>query len=261
MLLRRTLLLFAAVTSFGLTGCVDGTVRVTVLEDGAGSIAIDLGYGVDKWPAMFGDPLAGFRTREQLRDFLEPGMVAWSEPEITATDVERRWRGEVFFDDVGRLQFLGRRQDQVIEAMGFGPDLDAGRIDLRPGFLVYLDDPLPLPTPDKVGMSEVSLSPALLEAIRQRIRPVIEGLDVKLVLELPGTITRAAGFDAVAGRTAVLRVDDDRLARAFATEAGVLTDEAALREDPTWRWEGRTSNAGEDLRHRRAQALDWWNAD
>ena len=250
--------------SLALTGCVDGTVRFTLLPDGAGSIAIDLGYETEKWPPMFGDPLAGFLTRDQLRTFTEPGFVAWSQPEVVETPTTRRWRAEVFFDDVGRVQFLGRRQGKVIEALGFEPALDEGRLDLRPGFLVYLEDPLPLPSPEQVGMSDVSLSRDLLDAIRQRIRPVIEGLDVTLEVVLPGAITGAAGLDGFEGRKATLHVDAHRLALAFASKARVLTDDQALRDDPTWSWERPVTwdaQQAEDLRRRRGQALRWWTAN
>lgn len=261
---RRLILLLVLVAALATSGCVDGTVRVTVLPDGAGSIAIDLGYGIDKWPAMFGDPLAGFRTREQLAGFMEKGMIAWSEPRIVDTPTTRRWQGEVFFDDIGELQFLGRHDDRVIEAASFEPDFERGVITVRPDFLVYLEDPLPLPTPEKAGMTDVSLSPALLEAIKQRIRPVIEGLDVTLELELPGTITRAAGLDTFDGRVAELEIDANRLALAFASKARVLCDDQALREDPTWRWEVPVQwdqEAAEELRRRRGRALEWWGGE
>lgn len=245
-----------------LVGCVDGTVRVTLLPDGAGSIGVDLGYDQAKWPALFGDPYAGFRTRAQLGRFLEPGMVAWSRPRIEEVGRSRRWQGEVFFDDVAKLRFFGRYQGQGIEALSFEPDLARGELGLRPGFVVYLDDPLPLPSPESVGMTEVSLSPQLLAAIRERIRPVIEGLDVRLELQLPGEVRRADGFDESEGRVARLRVDADRLAAAFARRAGLLLDEAAVRgDDPVWTWEVPTAwdeDAAVAFRQRRAAALRWW---
>lgn len=255
------LLALVVVTS---TGCVDGTVRFTLLDDGSGSIAIDLGYERTQWPPLFGDPLAGFLTREHLAGFTEPGFVAWSEPVVVETDSTRRWQGEVFFDDVGRVQILGRRDGQVIEALGFAPDPAGGVLEMRPGFLVYVDEPLPLPSPERVGMSDVSLSPALLDAIRQRIRPVIEGLDVTLEIVLPGSVTRAAGFDAFDGDRAWLHVDADRLGAAFAREAAALVDVPPLREDPSFRWDATEAGAparAETLRARRAHAGAWWNAD
>jgi|GEM_PF-2668677 len=258
---RVTRTIVAALLVSTLSGCVDGTARLTVLPDGSGSIALDLGYEVAQWPPMFGDPLEGFRTPDQLARFTDPGFVAWSRPRIVEADGERRWRSEVFFDDIGAVRFLGRQDGRTIEALGFDAGLDRGRIGLRPGFLVYLDDPLPLPSPRRIGMTGVSLSDDLLAAIRQRIRPVIEGLDVSLEVVLPGRITRADGLDGFSGRTARLHVDADRLAAAFMGKARVLTDVEALRDDPTWAWElppQWDQVAAEDLRRRRAEALEWW---
>lgn len=256
-------LLLILLCTLGLTGCVDGTVRVLLLPDGAGSIALDLGYDTKKWPGIFGDPYAGFVTQDQLRRFIEPGMVAWSRPEIEKTGRTRRWRAEVFFDDVAALRFFGRHEGRGIEALGFEPDFARGEIGLRPGFLVYLDDPLPLPSPQSVGMTEVSLSPQLLAAIRQRIRPVIEGLDVRLEVAMPGRVLRADGLDAKAGAVATLRVDADRLGAAFARRAGLLLDEEAVRRpDPRWSWEVPATwndDAATAFRQRRAAALQWWD--
>lgn len=261
---RPLVLLLLLLASSGLTGCVDGTVRVLLLPDGAGSIALDLGYDTGKWPGLFGDPYEGFRTQAQMGRFVEPGMVAWSQPHIEKVGRTRRWRGEVFFDDIAKLRFFGRHEGQTIEALGFEPDLARGVLGLRPGFIVYLDDPLPLPSPQSVGMSDVSLSPQLLSAIRQRIRPVIAGLDVRLEVELPGRVRRAAGLESVRANVATLAVDADRLGDAFARRTGLLLDEEAIRaRDPVWSWEvPATWNdaAAQAYRQRRAAALQWWAA-
>lgn len=247
-----------------LSGCIQGTVRVTVFPDGSGSIALDLGYDTRKWPGIFGDPYEGFRTQDQMRRFVDPGMTAWSQPAIEKNGRLRSWRGEVFFDDIAQLRFLGRHEGEVIEALGFDSAPEQGVLGLRPGFVVYLDDPLPLPAPERVGMSGVNLSPQLLDTIRQRIRPVIGGLDVKLEVELPGSIVRADGMDSFDGRIATLAVDADRLAAAFGRRAGVLLDEEAIRRDrPAWAWRvPATWNdaRAREYRRRRAEALTWWHA-
>ena len=261
--MRRTLPLLALLCVLTSTGCVDGTVRVTVLPDGAGSIAIDLGYDPAQWPPLFGDPYAGFLERDELRRWMDPGMVAWSQPRVVDGETSRRWQGEVFFDDIDDVQFLGRHEGKVIEAMGFRSELERGRLHLRPGFLVYLDDPLPLPSPERVGMKGVSLSPALLDAIRQRIRPVVEGLDVTLEVVLPGPATRVDGLDRSEGRVGFLHVDADRLARAFTGTAAELTDVEELRENPSWAWQTPPTVPASEiaaLRARRAAAVQWWNA-
>ena len=257
-------LLVALLALVTLSGCVDGVVRVRVLPDGSGSIAVDLGYETRQWPALFGDPYAGFRSADQLRRFTDPGLIAWSEPEIMEVDGRRRWRGEVFFDDVDDVRLLGRHRNRTIEALGFEADLPGGELALRPGFTVYLDEPLPLLPPRRVGMSQVSLSDDLLEAIRLRIRPVIEGFDVRLEVELPGTVTSFDGLDGAQGRVAHLQIDADRLARAFERRAGLLVDEEALASTPVlWAWEMPATWDDEEataLRQRRARALQWYGA-
>ena len=250
--------------ALALTGCVQGTIRVVVLPDGAGSIAVDLGYDTVKWPRFFGDPYAGFMSQAHLRSFTDPGMVAWSKPQVVENDGTRRWRGEVFFDRIDAVRFLGRHEGKMIEALGFDARLDRGEVRLRPGFVVYLDDPLPLPAPQTVGMTAVTLSPQLLSVIRQRIRPVIEGFDVILEIELPGEIERADGLDGHGDRIATLHVDADRLAAAFARRAGLLVDERALRAShPMWSWSVPANwddLAATAFRQRRAAALRWWSA-
>ena len=242
-----------------LGGCLQGVVTATLMPDGSGSIAVDLGYELRKWPPFLGDPYAGLTEREGLARWLSPGLIAWSQPTVRVEEGRRHLRTEVFFDEVDDVILTGTRGGQRIQALRL--HRQGQSLHLQPGFLDLLDAPLPLPSPERVGLRGVTLSPELLEGIRQQIGAVIPGLDLRFELRLPGKVVRYDGLDFAEGRIAHLEIDADRATRAFHERAGVLVDEAALRSgDPRWAWEGQTVPPEEiqALARRARRAKAWW---
>lgn len=258
--MRRLLLLLLAAITLALGGCVDAEVVVNLMPDGSGSFDVDVGYDERAWPAFFGDPFAGWTRKSQLRAYSDPGLGPWSKPEIVTEGFHRRLRTEIFFDDIDDVQILGSDDGRLFVALGFEHLPGERTVQLRLGVREELGRPLPLPTPKQAGM-DVSISESLLKAIRQEIRPVIEGARLELVARLPGEVERADGFDEWEGREARIVADADRVALSLRERAGQLLNEATLDRQPlVVRWADGTARAGEieALRDRRAAALEWW---
>ena len=258
--MRNALLLLAS--ALALSGCIDAQLTVNVMPDGSGNIDIDVGYDTRAWPSFLGDPLQTYTSHRQLRAWQSRGIIAWSEPELVREGRYRRIRTAMWFDSIGQVQFWATSKGQPLETLGIDWKGSEGRLDMRAGFVRFLDDPLPLPSPERVGM-DVSLSPALLDAVRAQIRPVIEGLEVRLDVVMPGKVTRADGFHTLEGRRAKIRVDADRLAEAMRDRAGVIFEEESLKaEPPRILFEPQDVPEAETraLSEARLEALRWWNS-
>lgn len=243
-----------------LSGCVDARVVVNLLPDGSGSFDLDIGYDQRAWPSLFGDPFAGWTRQAQLRAYSDPGLGPWSQPEIVVEGAHRRIRTEIFFTDIEKVQILGSDDGELFVALGFERSDDVPQVGLRVGVREKLGRPLPLPTPKQAGM-EVSLSDALLSAIRQEIRPVIEGARLELVAAVPGVVEQADAFDEWEDREARIVADADRVALAMRERAGALLNEETLDRDPlVVRWREAPPRADEIQAHRERldAALEWW---
>ncbi len=244
-----------------LVGCVDASVVVQLNPDASGSFDLDIGYDQRSWPAFFGDPFRGWLRKSQLQGFTDPGLGPWAEPRIVEVDGFRRFRTEVFFDDLDRVQILGWDDGRPFEALGFRYDREQHVVRMRLGIMEQLSRPLPLPSPKQAGM-EVSISDALMAAIRQEIRPVIEGARLRLAARLPGEVERADGFDAWQDREAWVEADADRIAAALRDRAALLFNPSTLGDGNLvlqWNAAPPSEEEGRRYRERRAAAQAWWD--
>jgi hypothetical protein len=244
-----------------LAGCVKADFVIELQPDGSGRIDADVAYSSRKWPGLFGDPFASFLTRAGYADLMPPGFVAWAEPEVSAEDGWRHLRTAAYFDDLRRVVLPAHRHGEPYPALRFAGDPRSGEIRLLADLDSILARPLPLPSPDELGMEGVSIPETVMNGIRSQIGTLISGLDLDLVLEAPGELQRADGFDSLTAGRAMIHVDADRGASAFQDRAGVLVDTEALTAGAsTWRWNPAPidSNAIREFRADRAAALSWW---
>jgi hypothetical protein len=242
-------------------GCVRADFEVVLLPDGSGAVECDVAYSARKWPAFFGDPYASFTSPSGFRELMPPGFVAWAEPEISASEGWRRLRTAVFFEDIRRVVFPARLQGEPYAAMRFEGNPAEGDITLVCQLDSILARPVPLPSPQEIGMDAVSIPDAVMDGLRAQMGTILSGLDVSLSLTAPGVLLQADGFDRIEMGRGVIRVEASRGAAAFQQRAGVLVDADALGgENPRWIWtpvppDPRLVAA---LRERREAALAWW---
>lgn len=256
-MLRR----LAPLLLFLLTGCVDARIAAHLNPDGSGSFAVDIAYDQRAWPSFFGDPFHGWTQRSQLEAFTDPGLGPWAEPRISVEGGRRRFRTEVFFEDINRVRILGWDDGRPYQALGFRYDRADSTVRMTLGIMPQLAEPLPLPTPRQAGM-EIHISDDLMTAIRQEIRPVIEGAHLRLEAEVPGRLSRADAFDAWKGRRAWIDADADRVALAMRERAGQLLNEKTLDDGLLEvHWSGDTSSAAEvdSFQRRLRDAYAWWD--
>lgn len=244
-----------------LAGCVRADFDLVLLPDGSGSIDCDVAYSVHKWPAFFGDPYASFVTPAGFAGMTPPGFVAWAPPEIATEDGWRHLRTAAFFDDIRRVVLPARRQGEPYAALRFHGDPAAGRLDLVCDLDSILARPVPIPTPEEMGMEGVSIPDAVLDGLRGQMGSILSGLDLSFSLHAPGVLLQADGFDAIEMGRGEISVGAERGAAAFQQRAGVLVDGPALTgPDPAWIWtpvapDERQARA---LRTRRDAAVRWW---
>lgn len=260
--MKQLALLSLLLAALLLGGCVDAEVVAHLNPDGSGSFAIDVGYEQRSWPAFFGDPFGEWTQRRQLENFSDPGLGPWAEPEVVVVDGYRRFRTEVFFAHVDRVRILGWNDGRPFDALGFQYDSRKSTVRMTLGIMPELAKPLPLPTPRQAGM-ELSLSDNLMRAIREQIRPVIEGAHLRLAARLPGAVVRADAFDDWRGREAWIDADADRVALAMRERAGRLLNEATLNDgvlEVQWRPQEMSAAELDSFQQRLEAARVWWRS-
>lgn len=246
-------------------GCVRADFEIVLLPDGSGALTADVAYAGKKWPAFFGDPYASFLTPKGFRGMMPPGFVAWSEPVVEAENGWRHLRTAAWFDDIRRVVLPAKRSDKTpYPALMFSGNPAAGELRLLSELDSILARPVPLPSPQEMGMDGVSIPKPIMEGVRKQMGTLLSGLDVTLRLNPVGALSRADGFDAIEGGDAVIRVDAARGAAAFQKRAGVLTDWPRLiGDDVRWQWEPAEADSTivQQYRARREAAVEWFGAN
>lgn len=246
-------------------GCVRAEFEIVLLPDGSGALTADVAYSGRKWPSFFGDPYASFLNPRGFRGMMPPGFVAWSEPAVEVEDGWRHLRTAAWFDDIRRIVLPAKRSDETpYAALRFSGNPAAGQLRLHSELDSILARPVPLPSPQEMGMEGVSIPDAVMGGVRKQMGTILSGLDVTLRFAPTGAVTRADGFDAVEQGRAIIQVDAARGAAAFRQRAGVLTDEAALAAgEVAWTWTPGAvdSTRVRDLRARRAAAAEWFGGN
>ena len=249
-----------------LGGCFRARVDVQFFAAGDGSIRVELGVDRQKVPPVFGDPLAGVGSFEDLRGYSGPGIVAWAEPTRARQDGWDSLTLEAFFDDLNDLRFLREREGapgekpRYEDALAF--DYDHER---RPGHVVMkasLKEELaaPLTPPERPG---VNLTPELIRNVATMFKPMLNDLAMSLHLHAPGPIRRASGFTRLSGSTASIVAGRDQVLAALSESAGSLVDAPALLNgDAAIDWQPRAEDAQSRSRfeRRREAAGRWWRA-
>ncbi|RKZ13003.1 hypothetical protein DRQ53_13975 [bacterium] len=231
---RAFLLLGLVVT---LTGCVRADFELVILPDGSGALRADVAYSARKWPVFFGDPFESFVTPHGFRSMTPPGVVAWAEPDISSADGWRHLRTAAFFDDIRGVVLPARRDDVPYAALRFAGDPAAGELHLVSDLGTIFARPVPLPSPQEMGMDGVSIPEPVMEGLRSQMGSLLAGLDLTLTLSTTAEVLQADGFDSIEDGRAVIHVDAARGAAAFKERAGVLVNEEALAAgDPMWIW-------------------------
>jgi hypothetical protein len=246
-------------------GCVRAEFEIVLLPDGSGALHADVAYSGKKWPSFFGDPYASFTNPAGFRGLMPPGFVAWSEPVVEVEEGWRHLRTSAWFDDIRRIVFPAKRSDETpYAALRYSGNPAGGELRLLSELDSILARPLPLPSPQEIGMDGVSIPDAVMSGIRSQMGTILSGLDVTLRLKPAGRISRADGFDALDLGEAVIRVDAERGAAAFQDHAGILVDETALTSgDVRWIWEPGEADLDLEasLRAGRAAAIEWFRGN
>jgi hypothetical protein len=247
-----------------IAGCVRADFEIVLLPDGSGALRADVAYSGKKWPAFFGDPYQSFLTPQGFAGMTPPGFVAWSEPEVTVEDGWRHLETTAWFDDIRRIVFPAKRSDRTpYAALGFSGNPAAGQLRLLSELDSVLARPLPLPSPQEIGMEGVSIPETVMNGIRSQMGTILSGLDLTLRLTATGDVLRADGFDDIEDGQAVIRVDAARGAAAFQERAGVLVDWARLvAPEPGWVWEAAPADSAlvRELAAGKAAARNWFGA-
>ena len=163
------------------------------------------------------------------------------------------------------MVFPAKRSDGTpYAALRFSGNPAAGELRLLSELDSILARPVPLPSPQEMGMDGVSIPGPVMDGVRKQMGTILSGLDVTLRLNPPGAVARADGFDAIEDGVARIRVDASRGATAFQSHAGVLTDAAALTSpDVRWQWEPAAMDSAlvREFRTRRNAAVEWFNGN
>lgn len=255
--MSRLLVLFV----FLFCGCFRARVEVELFGAGDGSIGVELALDRGKIPALFGDPLAGVGTPEDLRRYDGPGIVAWAEPTRGRDDSWETLNLRAYFDDINKLRFLRERAEgEVAELLRFQYDSAE-----RPGEIALIHDlepelGQPLPIPEQPGSK---IDPEMMRQAVGMLKPMLGDLELSLRMHLPGEVQRAPGFHERIGRDAILRAGRDPVLRAVGERAGALLDEAAFLSEmpPRIVWQPAAERPAERSRHdaARLKALEWWS--
>jgi len=248
-----------------ISGCVKADFGIVLLPDGSGALTADVAYSGRKWPAFFGDPFESFTKPKGFSGITPPGFVAWSEPSITVEDGWRHLRTAAWFDDVRKIVFPAKRSDRTpYAALRFSGNPQSGELRLVSELDSMLARPLPLPSPQEMGMEGVSIPESVMNGIRSQMGTILSGLDVTLRLSPSGALRRADGFDEIVDGEAIIHVDARRGASAFRDRAGVLVDTNALTSgDARWIWTPAPVDEAlaMQLRVGRAAAMEWFVVD
>ena len=243
-------------------GCVRAEFEIVLLPDGSGAMLADVAYSGKKWPAFFGDPYQSFLTPTGFRGMMPPGFVAWSEPSVFVEDGWRHLKTAVWFDDVRAVVFPAKRSDkEPYAALRFTGDPAAGELRLVSQLDSVLARPVPLPSPQEMGMEGVNIPGAVMDGIRAQMGTLLSGMDVQLTFNPSGDVYRADGFDAVENGKAVIRVNAARGAAAFQQRAGVLADWTRLvGDDVRWQWTPDPADSAlvRELSAGKAAAREWF---
>jgi hypothetical protein len=246
-------------------GCVRADFVIELLPDGSGALHADVAYSGKKWPAFFGDPYESFMTPKGFRGMMPPGFVAWSQPEVTNEDGWRHLRTSAWFDDLRRVVLPAKRSDETpYAALRFSGNPAAGEIRLLSELDSILARPVPLPSPQEMGMEGVSIPGAVMNGIRAQMGTILSGLDVTLRLHAGHGVRRADGFDVIENGEALIRVDATRGAAAFQERAGVLVDAPALGSGSArWIWDPAEADPAATDRYLagRAAAVRWFTGN
>ena len=159
-----------------IAGCVRADFEIVLLPDGSGALRADVAYSGKKWPAFFGDPYQSFLTPQGFAGMTPPGFVAWSEPEVTVEDGWRHLETTAWFDDIRRIVFPAKRSDRTpYAALGFSGNPAAGQLRLLSELDSVLARPLPLPSPQEIGMEGVSIPETVMNGIRSQMGTILSG--------------------------------------------------------------------------------------
>lgn len=246
-------------------GCVQAEFEIVLLPDGSGALTADVAYSGKKWPSFFGDPYKSFATPNGFRGMMPPGFVAWSEPVVEVEDGWRHLRTAAWFDDIRRIVLPAKRSDKTpYAALRFSGNPATGELRLLSELDSILSRPVPLPSPQEMGMDGVSIPDAVMGGVRAQMGTLLSGLDVTLRLKPSGDVTRADGFDLIENGAAEIRVGASRGAAAFQQRAGILADWSRLvGDDVQWTWEPSEPDPAltAKLRAGRAAAVEWFGGN
>ena len=258
---RRTIALLLLLLPL-IGGCVRAEFEIVMLPDGSGAVLADVAYSGKKWPAFFGDPYESFLTPNGFRGMMPPGFVAWSEPSVEVEEGWRHLRTAAWFDDIRRVALPAKRSDKTpYAALLFSGDPAAGELRLISQLDSILARPVPLPSPQEMGMEGVNIPDVVMDGVKAQMGTLLSGLDVSLKLKPSGRVHRADGFDEIVNGEAVIRVNAARGAAGFQQRAGALADWPRLvAEDVLWEWTPAPpdSNLVRDLEAGKAAARKWF---
>ncbi|HEX7898505.1 MAG TPA: hypothetical protein VF950_12140 [Planctomycetota bacterium] len=204
-----------------LTGCVQGEQAFTLFPDGSGKVVVHVGIKkqvlkmLGEMAKSFGgktpdgmpieDPFAEFRDPKRLARDSE-GIVAWV-PGVLKDDGEWiRTRLEGYFEDINKVRLYSVKtgpNGASTRKLSFSARMtstpDGGTITLGHSVAGEIDELKARMAGDE--------SPEATKAALELIKPLLQDLNVKVSLTLPGPVTASKGFLQSEGRTVSLGFD------------------------------------------------------
>lgn len=180
---RRTAALASA---FLLAGCLKAEEDLVVYPDGAGRIRVTAAFD----SALLGDQTIESSSLISQLEALE-GFVAFTRPEIERREGWTTLRLTAYFESVDRVRVRDTRdgRSDVMIAVGWRKEGDGYRLEITDRTLAGGTEDLP---PDDGHRRQIWTI----------FQPLLEGLEVRRKVTLPGTIRSIEGFGRSEGRTA-----------------------------------------------------------
>jgi hypothetical protein len=266
----RLLSLLACVT-VSLPACLKVKQRTVLMPDGSGKLTMSVAFGKQLLAlAKAGnkeakDPFANLENEMPAEDM--QGVVAVTRPEKFDRDGFTGFTFSVYFEDANKLHFgapkvgpTGPKSAKAKkEAMTFEFKKEGD------GYVLVVDNGLLGGNEQLAKMSkdDPDVTPEMKDMAKKMMGPMLEGMEISEVYEMPGAVATAEGLAAKEGRTASMLIKGEEMldTEKMKSAAGlasprrrIVCGASALSEDDVKAFKAELAKAKEDWAKWKAEA-------
>jgi len=237
-----------------LGSCVQGEQSVTLFPDGSGKIVMKVAVKkqvlqmIENMAKEFGGNAPGGPPENPFKTMTDPaqlaanseGIVGWT---TSAPSADGEWiRATVagYFDDINKVRLYSQKEGpdgRKVRKLSFQARMtktaDGGTISLGNSFAGEFDE--------LNAKMRQERDPETAKAVLELMKPMLQDVQVKVALTLPGAVRSAKGFLQTEGRTVSISLDGDLLIAAATDpegERGRKLRELAAAGESSATWSG-----------------------